>query len=68
MESYLRKYQRWRYEHLRKEDKVTGQIRHEVQGKNGQVLTHLELENEKRLFKNASFVDIGDKHPFYDIT
>ena len=65
-ESHLRKDQRWRYEHLRLVDPVTGQVRHEVRGKDGRVLTPVELEREKPLFENAVLVDIGDKHPFYD--
>ena len=65
-ESHLRKDQHWRFEHLRSVEKVTGQIRHEVRGKDGRVLTALEMEKEKPLFENAVLVDIGDKHPFYD--
>ena len=65
-ESHLRKDQRWRFEHLRIADKIIGQLKHEVRGKDGHVLTALELEKEKPLFENAVLVDIGDKHPFYD--
>ena len=65
-ESHLRKDQRWRFEHLRSVDKITGQLRHEVRGRDGHILTALELEEEKPLFENAVLVDIGDKHPFYD--
>ena len=65
-ESHLRKDQRWRFEHLRSVDKVTGQLRHEFRGRDGHILTALELEKEKPLFENAVLVDIGDKHPFYD--
>ena len=32
-ESHFRKDQRWRYEHLKKKDKVTGRIVHEVRGR-----------------------------------
>ena len=32
-ESHFRKDQRWRFEHLKKKDKVTGRIVHEVRGK-----------------------------------
>ena len=48
-ESHFRKDQRWRFEHLRSKDKITGLVVHEVRGKNGQVLTPLELEREAAL-------------------
>ena len=65
-ESHLRKDQHCRFEQLRSVDRVTGQVKHEVRGKDGQILTPLELQREKLLFENAILVDIGDKHPFYD--
>ena len=65
-ESHLRKDQRWWFEHLRKVGKITGLVRHEVRGNDGQVLTPLELEKEKRFFETVPLVDINDKHPFYD--
>ena len=54
-ESHFRKDQRWRYEHLKKKDKVTGRIVHEVRGKKGQLLTPLELEREKPLLYAGPF-------------
>ena len=48
-ESHFRKVQRWRFEHLKKKDKITGREVHEVRGKKGQVLTPLELERERNL-------------------
>ena len=47
-------------------DPVTGQVKHDIRGKDGQIPTPLELEKEKPLFENAILIDIGDKHPFYD--
>ena len=65
-ESHLREDQRWRYEHLRRTDQVTGIVTKEVRGKDGQVLTLFELEKEKPLFEDAPLVDIGCKYPFFD--
>ena len=65
-ESHFRKDQRWRYEHLKKKDRVTGRIVHEVRGKKGQLLTPLELEREKPLFMQAPLVETGCSYPFYE--
>ena len=65
-ESHFRKDQRWRFEHLRTKDKVTGQVVHEVRGKNGQVITPLELEREKQQFMAAPLVETGCSYPFYE--
>ena len=65
-ESHFRKDQRWRFEHLRTKDKVTGQVVHEVRGKNGQVLTPLELEREKQYFMAAPLIETGCSYPFYE--
>ena len=65
-ESHFRKDQRWRYEHLKKKDKVTGRIVHEARGKKGQLLTPLELEREKPLFMQAPLVETGCSYPFYE--
>ena len=65
-ETHLRKDQRWRFEHLSVTDKVTGVTKHQVRGKDGHILTPLELEREKPLFENAPLVDVGEKYPFYD--
>ena len=62
-ESHLRKYQRWRYQHLRKVDKITGKINHEVSGKNGQIWSPTDPEEEKPLVENSPLVDVGDKYP-----
>ena len=62
----MRKDQRLRFEHLSVTDKVTGITRHKVRGKDGRILTPLELEREKPLFENAPLVDVGERYPFYD--
>ena len=65
-ESPFRKDQRWRFEHMRTKDKVTGQVVHEVRKKNGQVLTPLELEREKQYFMAAPLIETGCSYPFYE--
>ena len=65
-ESHLRKDQNWRYTHLKKVDAITGITTHQVRGKNGAILTPLELEKEKPFFENAPLVDLGGEFPFYE--
>ena len=65
-QGHLRRDQKWRYELLREVDSTTGKVTHQVRGKDGYVLTPLQLEKEKPLFIDAPLVDIGDKFPFYD--
>ena len=65
-ESHFRKDQRWRFEYLKKKDRVTGREVHEVRGKNGQVLTPSELEKEKPIFMKAPSVETGCSYPFCD--
>ena len=67
-EAHFRKDQRWRYEHLKKKDGVTGRIVHEVRGKKGQLLTPLELEREKPFFMQVPLVEMGCSYPFYEDT
>ena len=64
--SHFRKDQRWRFEHLKKKDKVTGRVVHEFRGKKGQLLTPLELEREKPFFMQAPLVETGCSYPFYE--
>ena len=65
-ECHLRRDQRWRFEHLSEVDIETGKVTHQVRGKDGHILTPLELEKEKPLFIDVPLVDIGDKYPFFD--
>ena len=65
-ESHFRKDQRWRFELLKKKDKVTGRIVHEVRGKKGQLVTPLELEREKPFFMQAPLFETGCSYPFYE--
>ena len=65
-EKHLRKDQRWRYEHLKSVHPVAGKVQHRVRGRNGRVLTKIELAKELPLFIHAELVDIGERFPFYD--
>ena len=65
-ESHLRKDQLWRYTHLSRKDPVTGLVTHQVRGRNGVLLTPLELEKEKASFEGALLVDLGSEFPFYE--
>ena len=65
-ESHFRKDQRWRFEQLKKKDKITGCEVHEVRGKKCHVLTPLELEREKPFFMNAPLVERGCSYPFFE--
>ena len=65
-EGHLRKDQRWRFEHLGKVDKISGNVIHSVRGRDGQILTPFELEKERPLFESVPLVDIGPRFPFYD--
>ena len=39
---------------------------HEVRGKDGWVLTPVELEKEKPLFMDVPLIDAGDRFPFFE--
>ena len=65
-ERHLRRDQRWRYEHLRSVDPVTGKIVHRVRGRNGKLLTKIELAKEQPKFIQTELVDLGERFPFYD--
>ena len=63
---HLRRDQRWRYEHLRSTDSVTGKVQHRVRGANGKILKKMELAKKLPSFINEELVDIGERFPFYD--
>ena len=65
-EKHLRRDQRWRYEHLKSVDPVTGKMQHRVRGRNGKILTKIELAKELPKFMHVELVDIGERFPFYD--
>ena len=65
-EKHLRRDQRWRYEHLKSVDPVTGIVQHRVRGRNGMILTKIELAKELPKFIHVELIDIGERFPFYD--
>ena len=65
-EKHLRRDQRWRYEHLKSVDPVTGKVQHRVRGRNGKILTKIELAKELPKFMHVELIDIGERFPFYD--
>ena len=65
-EKQTRREQRWRYEHLKSVDPVTGKVQHRVRGRNGKILTKIELAKELPKFMHVELVDIGERFPFYD--
>ena len=65
-EKHLRRDQRWRYEHLKSTDPVTFKTQHRVRGRNGKILSKMELAKELPKFMNVELVDIGESFPFYE--
>ena len=65
-ERHLRRDQCWRYEHLRSVDPVTGKVQHRVRGRNGKLLTKIELAKELPNFIHVELVDLGERFPFFD--
>ena len=63
---HLRRDQRWRYEHLKSVDPVTFKVQHRFRGRNGKILSKIELANELPNFIHCELVDIGERFPFYD--
>ena len=64
-ERHLQRDQRWRYEHLRSVDPVTNKLQHRVRGRNGKLLTKIELARELPKFIHTELVDVGERFPFY---
>ena len=65
-EKHLRRDQRWRYEHLKSVHSVSGKVQQRVRGRNGKILSEIELAKEMRHFMHVELVDIGERFPFYD--
>ena len=65
IERHLRRDQRWRYEHLRSVDPVTNKLQHRVRGRNGKLLSKIELARELPKFIHTELIDTGDCFPFY---
>ena len=65
-EKHLRRDQRWRYEHLKSTDPVTGKVQHRVRERDGKVVSKIKLATELPKFIHAELVDIGERYPFYE--
>ena len=65
-EKHLRKDQRLRYEHPKSVDPVTLQTQHRVRGRNGKLLSKVELAKELPKFIDSELVDIGERFSFYE--
>ena len=65
-ERHLRRDQRWRYEHLKSVDPVTGKVHHRVRGRNGKILSKAELAQELPHFIHTELIDVGERFPFYE--
>ena len=65
-DKHLRRDQRWRYEHLKTVDPVTGNPHYEVRDKHGRVLDPYQLQKELPNFIDTPLVDLGPKFPFYE--
>ena len=65
-EKHLRKDQKWRYEHRKTTDPVTNKVHHRVRGREGKLLSMIELAKELPTFIHLELVDICERFPFYD--
>ena len=66
-ERHLRRDQWWRYEHLKSTDPVSGKTQHRVRGRNGKILTKMELAKELPKIFVMELVDVGERFPFYEV-
>ena len=65
-EKHLRRDQRWRYEHLKAADPITGKVQHRVSGRDGKLLNKLKPADKQPKFFHAELVDIEERFLFYD--
>ena len=65
-EKHLRRDQRWRFEHLKTVDDVSGKVHHRVRGRDGKLLNKSDLAQELPRFIHTELVDVGERHPFYE--
>ena len=65
-EKHLRRDQRWRFEHLKTVDDVTGKVQHRVRGRDGKILSKSDLAQELPKFIHTELIDVGERHPFYE--
>ena len=65
-EKHLRRDQRWRFEHLKTVDDVSGKVQHRVRGRDGKILNKSDLAQELPRLIHTELVDVGERHPFYE--
>ena len=65
-EKHLRRDQGWRYEHLHSIDPISGKVQHRERGRNGKVLSLIELVKELPKFIHAELVHKGERFPSYE--
>ena len=58
--------QKWRHEHLKSVDPVTGKVQHRVRGRNGKILSKIDLAQELPKFIHTELIDVGERFTFYD--
>ena len=63
-ERHLRRDQRWRYEYFKTVDPASGKVQHRVSGRNGKILTKIELTKELPKLIQAELSDIGERFHF----
>ena len=63
---HLRRDQRWRFEHLKTIDDVSGKVQHRVRGRDGKILNKSDLAQELPRFILTELVDVGERHLFYE--
>ena len=65
-EKHLRRDQRWPYEHLKSADSITQKTQHRVRGRNGKILTKIEVTKDILKIIPVEPVDFGERFLFYD--
>ena len=65
-ERHLRRDQRWRYEHLRTVYPVSGKVQHRLRGRNGKILSKIELARELPKFIRTELIDVGERFTFFE--
>ena len=45
---------------------MTGKVQHRVRGRNGKILSKIELAQELPKFIHTELIDVGERFPFYD--
>ena len=63
-EKHLRRDHRWRYEHLRSVQPVTGKVQHRVRGRNGKILSKIELRKNCQNSSTPNESTLGNVSPF----